>query len=406
MNVSCICGGHLWQVPGFTAYGTHTGLKRKRPDLTIIKSERLCSAAAVYTKNKVVAPPLLVTRAHLADGYAQAIVCNSGIANACTGTQGMINAHAMAQITAELLGLIPEDVVVASTGVIGEQLPMEKMASSIKTVAGLLGTEQGTEAAEGIMTTDTVPKEVLYTVDVGGHTVSLAGIAKGSGMIHPNMATMLAFIVTDVSCSPDVLHDALTAATDKTFNMISVDGDTSTNDMVVVLANGEAGNPPLCLGTPGFAAFSAALDAVCEDLAKRIAADGEGATKLFEVQVVNAPTVHDARAVGKAVVASSLVKAAVHGGDPNWGRIMCAAGYSGAEVDIDASRLVLCSGGECLTLFEDGTPCDYGEHEAVRLMSGSDLVFIIDFKTGSASAKAWGCDLTNEYVNINAHYRT
>jgi glutamate N-acetyltransferase/amino-acid N-acetyltransferase len=231
-------------------------------------------------------------------------------------------------------------------------------------------------------------------------------MAKGSGMIHPNMATMLCFIATDVLTSPDVLHEALRAAIDRTFNMISVDGDTSTNDMVAVLANGLSGTEPLRMGTTAYDDFCQGLSVVCEELAKMIVEDGEGATKMFEVQVVNAPTLADARKVGKAVVASSLVKSAVHGRDPNWGRIMCAAGYSGADVDIGASQLKICSGDACLVLFEDGTPTDYAEEDAKSIMEGDGLIFVIDFKCGDAVAKAWGCDLTNEYVNINAHYRT
>ncbi|HHN81333.1 MAG TPA: bifunctional ornithine acetyltransferase/N-acetylglutamate synthase [Methanomicrobia archaeon] len=398
--------GHIWNVPGFFANGAHCGLKRKRKDFSIIFSRLPCSAAAVYTTNKVFAAPLLVTREHLANGRAQAIICNSGVANACTGTQGLENARTMAAEAARALGCAPEDVIVASTGVIGQQLPMDKVTDAIRSVASTLGTEKGSEAAEGIMTTDTMPKELVVRTKIDGKDVTLGAIAKGSGMICPNMATMLAFVVTDASITPGALSKALSASVNDTYNMISVDGDTSTNDMVAVLANGKAGNETITEGSPDFEPFCDALTYLNEHMSKLIVQDGEGATKVFEVQVKRAPTRDDARLMAKSIVSSCLVKSAVHGGDPNWGRIMCAAGYSGATFDADASQLSIVSGDESIVLFEDGQPTDYDEDRAASMMQEELITFILDAKTGEGDAKAWGCDLTHEYVDINAHYRT
>ncbi|RZN48260.1 bifunctional ornithine acetyltransferase/N-acetylglutamate synthase [archaeon] len=398
--------GHIWNVPGFFANGAHCGLKRKRKDFSIIFSRLPCSAAAVYTKNKVIAAPIIVTKEHLANGRAQAIICNSGIANACTGTQGLENARTMAEEAGRALGCAPEDVIVASTGVIGQQLPMDKVTDAIRSVASTLGTETGSEAAEGIMTTDTMPKELVVQTKIDGKDVTLGAIAKGSGMICPNMATMLAFVVTDASITPGALSKALFASVNDTYNMISVDGDTSTNDMVAAMANGKAGNETITEGSPDFEQFCDALTYLNEHMSKLIVQDGEGATKVFEVQVKRAPTRDDARLMAKSIVSSCLVKSAVHGGDPNWGRIMCAAGYSGASFDADASQLSIVSGDESIVLFEDGQPTDYDEDRATRMMQEEFITFVLDAKTGEGDAKAWGCDLTHEYVDINAHYRT
>jgi glutamate N-acetyltransferase/amino-acid N-acetyltransferase len=398
--------GHIWSVPGFFANGAHCGLKRKRKDFSIIFSRLPCSAAAVYTTNKVIAAPLIVTKEHLANGHAQAIICNSGVANACTGNLGLENARAMAREAGQALGCAAEDVIVASTGVIGMQLPMDKITDAIRSVANTLGTEKGSEAAEGIMTTDTMPKELVVKTKLDGKDVTFAAIAKGSGMICPNMATMLAFIVTDASITPEALSKALSCSVDDTYNMISVDGDTSTNDMVAALANGKAGNETITDGSPDFDHFCDALTYLNEHMAKLIVKDGEGATKVFEVQVRRAPTRDDARTMAKSVVSSCLVKSAVHGGDPNWGRIMCAAGYSGATFDANASQLSIVSNDETVVLFEDGQPTDYDEDKAARMMHEDFITFVLDAKTGDGDAKAWGCDLTHEYVDINAHYRT
>ena len=398
---------HIWEINGFRAYGAHTGLKYKRKDLTIIHSDSVCQAAAVFTRNKLKAAPLIVTKEHLADGRAQAVVCNSGNANACTGRQGLEDARRMAEITARELGCSPDDVIVMSTGVIGLMLPMDKIERSIIKVASMLGKEKGSEAAEGILTTDKVSKEMVVEAEIGGKTVRIGAIAKGSGMIHPNMATMLSFIVTDVCISREDLFKALRESVDQTYNMISVDGDTSTNDTVAIMANCKAGNHPVKHGSRDYDDFLEALNLLNGEMAKKIVADGEGATKVFEVEVLNAPTLSDARKMAKSIISSSLVKAAVHGGDPNWGRVMCAAGYADTDVEIkESSMLYLSADGETMPLFEDGMPTDYSEEKAKELMGSKFIRFILDLKQGECSSMAWGCDLSNEYVNINAHYRT
>ncbi|HPR42443.1 MAG TPA: bifunctional glutamate N-acetyltransferase/amino-acid acetyltransferase ArgJ [Candidatus Methanofastidiosa archaeon] len=398
---------HIWEIEGFRANGAHTGLKYKRKDFTIICSDTVCEAAAVFTRNKLKAAPLIISKAHLENGRAQAVICNSGNANACTGKQGLLDAKNMAEITAREVGCDPEDVIVLSTGVIGVMLPMDEIERSIVKVASILGKEKGTEAAEGIMTTDKVPKELVVETEIGGKKVRIGAIAKGSGMIHPNMATMLSFIVTDASISHENLLKALRESVDQTYNMISVDGDTSTNDTVAILANGRAGNEPITEGTEEYDKFLEALNLLNGEIAKMIVADGEGATKVFEVEVRNAPTLQDARKMAKAIISSSLVKAAVHGGDPNWGRVMCAAGYAGTDIEIsETSMLSLSSNGETILLFEDGMPTGYSEENAKELMSSKFIKFILDLKKGGHSTTAWGCDLSNEYVDINAHYRT
>jgi len=356
-KIDIVNDGHIWEIDGFRANGAHTGLKHKRKDLTIIHSETLCEAAAVFTKNKLKAAPLIISKENLLNGKAQAIVCNSGNANACTGRQGLDDARKMAEITAREVGCSPEDVIVMSTGVIGLLLPMDKVESSIAKVASLLGKETGSEAAEGILTTDKVSKELVIETDIGGKRIRIGAIAKGSGMIHPNMATMLSFIVTDACISHRDLLKALRESVDQTYNMISVDGDTSTNDTVAIMANCMARNKPIRYGTADYDSFLEALNFLNGEMAKKIVADGEGATKVFEVEVLNAPTLSDARKMAKAIISSSLVKAAVHGGDPNWGSVMCAAGYADTDVEIkEASMLYLSANGETILLFEDGMP--------------------------------------------------
>jgi len=387
---------------GFLAAGVHAGIKRQKKDIAIVYSERPCSAAGMFTTNRVKAAPLLVTKERLNGGPIRAIVVNSGNANACTGERGLEDARAMASLCARALGVGEAEVLVASTGVIGVPLPMEKIAAGIDQAARALSVEGAHDAALGILTTDTRTKEVAVQCDVDGVTFRIGGMAKGSGMIHPNMATMLAFLSTDAAVAPEFLDEQLRAAVDVTFNMITVDGDTSTNDMVLILANGAEERARIEPGTPLAAAFSRALRLVCTELAKMIAADGEGATKLIEVRVRGARTERDARLVVKAVSGSSLVKTAVYGEDANWGRILCATGYSGAEFDPERTTVYL---GD-VKVFEHGVPVAFDEAEAKRALSGSSVTITVDLGEGEAEATGWTCDLTYDYVKINASYRT
>ncbi|MGI9952595.1 bifunctional ornithine acetyltransferase/N-acetylglutamate synthase [Moorellaceae bacterium AZ2] len=389
---------------GFRAAGVHAGLKKAKKDLALIVSDNLATAAAVYTTNKVQAAPLKVTREHLAGGQARAIVVNSGNANACTGEQGLRDARHMAEVTAQAVGCRPEEVVVASTGVIGVPLPMEKVAAGIRQAAQELSAGGSREAAEAIMTTDGRVKEIAIRFNLGGRKITIGGIAKGSGMIHPNMATMLAFLTTDAQISPVDLKRALVAAVDTTFNMVTVDGDTSTNDMVVILANGQAGAGPT--GEAEYALFTRALEHVCRYLARLIARDGEGATRLIEVEVQGAGTREDARAIARAIARSNLVKSAVYGADANWGRILCAAGYSGAELDPDRVDIFIQSAAGREQLAAGGQPVAFSEERARAILSAEEVKIIVHLHQGQAVAQAYGCDLTYEYVKINASYRT
>lgn len=394
---------------GFLAAGVSSGLKQKgKKDIALIYAEKPCSAAGVFTKNIVKAAPLLLSMEHLAStgGKAQAVIVNSGNANACTGEQGLNDAQAMAELTAAKLGLKREEVLVSSTGVIGVNLPMEKVAAGINLAAETLARSGGSVAAQAIMTTDTVPKETALTFMLEDKEITIGAMAKGSGMIHPNMATMLCFITTDAAVEVEALKQALKTAVDATFNMLTVDGDTSTNDSVLLLANGVAGNTPLTLDSAGFADFTEALTEVCRDLAKKIAGDGEGATKLLEVQVKNAATLQDARLVAKSVASSNLVKTALFGEDANWGRILCAAGYSGAQFDPNKVKIYLKSSAGELQTAAQGAGIPFDEGNAAAILKEKEIIFIIDLMDGEAEATAYTCDLSYDYVKINADYRT
>lgn len=387
---------------GFRAAGVHAGIKRKRKDVCLIVSDRRAAAAGTFTTNQVQAAPLLVTREHIQDGYAQGIVVNSGIANACTGKQGELDARRMAEVTAELVGVNPQDILVGSTGIIGERLPMERLEAGIRAAWSQCDTDGWKDAAEAILTTDTRTKIGAFEFEIDGVSVRIGGIAKGSGMIHPNMATMLAFITTDAAVEPTFLQEALNRAVNKSFNMISVDGDTSTNDMVLVLANGAAGNKPLQAGDPEAVLFETALQSLCIQLAKEIARDGEGATKLVEIQVAGARTDDDARTVARTISRSNLVKTAVYGEDANWGRILCASGYSDAFVDPNRIDIYL---GD-LQVARGGEPCPFDEEKASEILREPEVTIRVDLGVGEHRATAWTCDLTYEYVKINASYRT
>jgi glutamate N-acetyltransferase/amino-acid N-acetyltransferase len=387
---------------GFAAAGIHAGIKRKRPDLGVLACEVPASAAAVYTTNAFQAPPLKVTQESIgAERRIQALVVNSGIANACTGQKGMEDAYQMRKKTAHLLGIPEHLVAVASTGVIGEYLPMEKVERGLDELIPQLQKEDD-QFAEAILTTDTCTKQVEVALEIDGKQVKIAGVAKGSGMIKPNMATMLAFITTDAVIESDVLQSLLWQETDQSFNMITVDGDTSTNDMVITMASNLAGNKPLNRNHPDWNHFCAAFAYVCEELAKMIARDGEGATRLIEVKVAGADSDETARKVAKAVVGSNLVKAAIYGADANWGRIVCAAGYGAPNLNENAVEVRL---GE-IPVVRQGLPLPFDETEAANEFKKETVKITLDLHQGNGSATAWGCDLTYEYVRINASYRT
>jgi len=390
---------------GFTAAGVCADIKGKggtKKDVALLASRVPCTAAGVYTTNLVKAAPVLLTRERTEAGRLQAVVANSGNANACTGEQGLRDAAEMARLAAEALGISPELVGVASTGVIGVPLPMDRVAAGIAAAAAALSEEGGDDAALAIMTTDTFPKQTAVQVTIGGATVTIGAMAKGSGMIHPNMATMLGFVTTDADVDAAALRSALQEATERSFNMITVDGDTSTNDMVVVLANGLAGNPRITADSVHYREFADALAAVLIHLAKEIARDGEGATKLIEVRVKGAPTLADARKAARSVCGSNLVKAAVFGEDANWGRVLAALGYSGAQ--FDPAKVDLWLGD--VQMMRAGEPLAFDEETAARVLSRKEVVFTADLHAGDAEATAWGCDLTYDYVKINGSYRT
>ena len=388
---------------GFQAAGVAAGIRKKeRPDVALVYSTVPAAAAAVYTQNKFKAAPLQVTEAHLAKGTARAFVINSGIANAGMGQVGLEQARQMAQWTAMALDVDTAEIIVASTGVIGMPLPMEKIQDGVSRAAAALKDDGGHEAAYAIMTTDTLQKEAALSIELDGQTVTLGAMAKGSGMIHPNMATMLGFITTDAAIEPQALRQALKLVVDETFNMISVDGDTSTNDMVAIMANGLAGNTPLTAESAQWPVFVEALKTLCTTLAKAIAQDGEGATKLIEATVKGAKSQADARLAAKAIINSSLVKAAVFGEDANWGRIACALGYSGAEFDPAQVSIYL---GE-VQVAKDGMGLVFDEAQAARVLKEKQVTITAELGAGSEQATAWGCDLTYDYVKINADYRS
>ena len=399
--------GGVTAAKGFQAAGVHCGIRKNRAkkDLGLIVSDRPASAAAVYTRNLVKGAPLTVTQAHIADGRARAIVCNSGIANTCA-FDGIEKAEAMCALTAEALGIDAADVVVASTGVIGPSIDIAPIAAGLPRLAAALSAQGSADAAEAIMTTDTRKKEFAVTFQADGRTCTLGGIAKGSGMIAPNMATMLCFLTTDAAIALQLLHEALLAVVDDTFNMLSVDGDTSTNDMVVVLANGAAGNTLVTEKNADYDAFLEALHALCAAICRHLAADGEGATKLLECRVSGAASVKDARLAAKAVANSALLKAAMFGADANWGRVLCAIGYSGAAVDVHAVDVAFASAAGSIDVCRNGAGIPVDEDKAKGILSEKEIVIDIRLHDGDAAAVAFGCDLTYEYVKINGDYRS
>ncbi|MEN3005353.1 bifunctional glutamate N-acetyltransferase/amino-acid acetyltransferase ArgJ [Dehalobacterium formicoaceticum] len=408
MAITVISGG-VTAAQGFQSAGIHAGIKKsskKKPDVAVIFSEVPAAAAGVYTQNRVKAAPVVLTQKTAAMGQGQAIVVNSGNANACTGEEGAQSARLMAAWTAQGLGIEEGLVMVASTGVIGQQLPRDIIQSGIKNAVDHLSPEGGHEAALAIMTTDLFSKEIAVQFSLGDKTVTLGGMSKGSGMIHPNMATMLGFITTDASIEPEILQKSLKKAVDKSFNMISVDGDTSTNDMTLILANGLAENKTIESDGALLEQFQEALDYVCIALAKMIAQDGEGASKLLEVQVQNALIEADAKKAAKAVISSSLVKSAFFGEDANWGRILCAVGYSEANIDPDRVEIFLESAAGRIQVADQGTGLLFNEEDAKKILQEKEIKVIIDLHQGSQGAVAWGCDLTYDYVKINADYRT
>lgn len=395
-----IIDGTIASPLGFSADGLHAGFKKKKLDFGWIVSEVPASVAGVYTTNKVIAAPLLVTKASIQKSQKlQAIVVNSGVANSCTGQQGLDAAYDMQRLTAQKLKIEPDLVGLASTGVIGEQLPMDALKNGLSQI---LVSGKAEDFAEAILTTDTCTKTCVVTEEFGSELVTMAGVAKGSGMIHPNMATMLAFITCDANISSATLQKALSQHVETTFNQITVDGDTSTNDMVLVMANGCRQNEEILPDTEEFEKFSKMLRYLMADLAKKIAKDGEGATKLIEVNVRHAKDERSGRMIAKSVVASSLVKTAIFGQDPNWGRILAAVGYAGADVSVDNIDILI----EGIPVMQASSPVAFDSEETRDAMAGELLTLTIDLHDGDSEAQAWGCDLSYDYVKINALYRT
>lgn len=399
--------GGVTAAKGFMASGIHCGIRKNqtKKDLAMIKSENLCSAAAVYTQNKVYGAPITVTRNNISDGYAQAVIVNSGNANTCN-SDGVEKAEMMCDIAAKALGVKAEDVIVASTGVIGMSLDVTPIANAADELAAQVSENGGHDAAEAIMTTDTKAKECAVEVVIDGKTVTLGACCKGSGMIHPNMATMLCFMTTDAAISPEMLQKALSSVVVDTFNMISVDGDTSTNDMVCIMANGKAGNTEINCEGEAFEIFKAALMEVSVKLSRKIAGDGEGAERLLECIVKNAPDVATAKNIAKSIICSSLVKTAMFGSDANWGRILCAIGYTPGDFKVDTIDVVLSSVKGSVKVCENGFGIEFSEEKAKEILLESEIKLEIDMKQGTADATAWGCDLTYDYVKINGDYRT
>ncbi len=399
--------GGVCAAKGFIANGMHVGMRKNRTkrDVALIKSECICNAAAVYTSNLVKGAPLTVTKAHLENGKAQAVICNSGNANTCN-KGGIEVAEEMAVLVGDTLGITANDVVVASTGVIGQPLDITPIKEHINELADGLCTENAHFAAEAIMTTDTKAKEVAVEFTLGGKTCKMGGIAKGSGMIHPNLATMLVFITTDAAISSDMLEKALKNDVQNTFNMVSIDGDTSTNDMVTVLANGLAGNEEITAEGEDFCEFMKALGSVTVALCQMIAGDGEGATKLLECKVSNAKTEADAKKIAKSVICSSLLKSAMFGADANWGRVLCAIGYSGADVDVNKIDVSFKSAKGVIDVCKNGAGIPFSEEKAKEILLEEEIEIIVGANDGEYGATAWGCDLTYDYVKINGDYRT
>ena len=405
-----IIEGGVTAAAGFQTASTAAGIKYKnRKDMALIYSEKPCMAAGTFTTNLVKAAPVKWDQKIVKESaFAQAVVINAGIANACTGAEGMSYCQATADVAAECLQIPADAVLVASTGVIGMQLPMDRLAAGVKVMAPLLdgSVESGTESSKAIMTTDTKNKEVAVQFTAGGKTVTIGGMCKGSGMIHPNMCTMLAFVTTDLNISKELLQEALSEDIKDTYNLISVDGETSTNDTVLLLANGMAGNEKITEKNDDYQAFREALNYVNETLAKKMAGDGEGCTALFEVKVIGAESKEQAVTLSKSIITSSLTKAAIFGHDANWGRILCAMGYSGAQFDPEKVDLFFESAAGRMQIIRDGVALDYSEEQATKILSEPEVTAIADVKMGDASATAWGCDLTFDYVKINADYRS
>ena len=402
-----LISGGVCAAQGFRANGIHCGIRKNhsKKDLALIVSEVPAAAAAVYTTNLVKGAPLTVTKNNIADGIAQAVICNSGNANTCNAN-GIEIAEGMCELVATKLNISAKDVVVASTGVIGQPLNITPIAEGMDALVAGLSTEGGEAAAQAIMTTDTAKKEVAVEFMLGGKTCRMGGIAKGSGMIHPNMATMLVFITTDAAISSEMLKKALSCDIASTFNMLSIDGDTSTNDMVTVLANGMAGNPEITCEGEDFTAFMQALNTITVQLCRMIAGDGEGATKLLECIVTGADDLETARTCAKSVICSSLLKAAMFGADANWGRVLCAIGYSGAKVDVNKIGVSFKSAKGQIEVCRDGASVPFSEEKAKEILLESEIEILVSLGSGTIGASAWGCDLTYDYVKINGDYRT
>ena len=407
MAYKVIEGGSITSPKGYLAGACYVGVKSRKsekPDVTILYSQEPATCAALFTTNKFCAAPVLLGREVLKKGKARAVVINSGNANAATGEQGLANAKKVEVLAEELLGLGEDEVFVSSTGVIGQQLPVEKVLEGVRRIVPNMTVEQGTDAAWAIMTTDLVKKEVAYELELSGGTIRIGAMAKGSGMIHPNMATTLSYVTTDAKVEAAVLQPLLKAAADKSFHMLTVDGDTSTNDSLFLFANGASG--VAIESEADRAAFSALLDDICIDMARRIASDGEGATHLMIVEAKGLPTEQDARLVARSIAGSTLFKAAVFGRDANWGRIMAAAGYSGADVDPTKADCILKSAAGEVVVMEAGFGADFSEELAKAVLTEHDITVIVDFHSGDGQATAFGCDLTYDYVKINGDYRS
>ena len=399
--------GGVCAAKGFQANGIHCGIRHNRAkrDLAMIVSDVPAAAAAVYTQNLVKGAPLAVTKKNIANGIAQAVICNSGNANTCNAN-GIQIAEGMCALVEQHTGISKTDVVVASTGVIGQPLDLTPIKNGMEELTKGLSAHNGTAAAEAIMTTDTTVKELAVSFTLGGKECRMGGIAKGSGMIHPNMATMLVFITTDAAIAPEMLQKALSNDITKTFNMLSIDGDTSTNDMVTVLANGMAGNPEITCEGEDFTAFMQALNTITVQLCRMIAGDGEGATKLLECKVTGGKTLDAAKKCAKSVICSSLLKAAMFGADANWGRVLCAIGYSGADVDVDKIDVAFRSNKGTVVVCKSGSGVLFSEEVAKQILLEDEIEILVDLNDGEYQATAWGCDLTYDYVKINGDYRT
>lgn len=400
--------GSVTAPKGFTAAGVCASVKpsnKTKRDVALIYCEKKCTAAAVYTKNLVKSSAILVTQNHLADGYAQAVIVNSGNANTCNA-DGVEKAEKMCSLAADALGVDSNDVIVASTGVIGQILPIEPIEKGVAMMKGNLSKEGGTDAAEAIMTTDTVKKEMAMEMTLGGKTVTVGGIAKGSGMIHINMGTMLSFVTTDAAISSEMLYEALKEAVEDSYNMVSVDGDTSTNDTLAIMASGLAGNPEITEKNQDYRDFVDGITEAFKQLAKKLAGDGEGATKLLICTVTGAKTKKDAVMVSKSVICSSLLKAAMFGADANWGRVLCAVGYSGADVDVTKVDVDFKSVKGEIAVCRNGAGIEFSEEKAKEILLEKEIEILVNVGNGEGKAQAYGCDLTYDYVKINGDYRT